>query len=170
MPYCLRVRLVAPLVAPLEARLERIMARQQLGKEAARRLIVQVDGERACYIKANYGKDWNLEEVYDLTLNTATLGYERVGETLVAALKDRDHLATPEARANLAGRALAYRLKARVATATRLLVPTLEVSFQEGIITVSGIIHTSKELHLIQEIAKEVCGDHPVRLDLHHRL
>ena len=166
VPYCLRVR----LVAPLEARLERIMALQQLGSEAARRLINQVDGERACYIKANYGKDWNLEEVYDLTLNTASLGYERVVETLAAALQDRDHLATPEARSNLAGRALAYRLKARVATDTRLLVPTLEVSFQEGVIVVSGIIHTPKELHLIKDIAQEVCGDSPVRLDLHHRL
>jgi hypothetical protein len=66
--------------------------------------------------------------------------------------------------------ALAYRLKARVATDPRVLVPTLEVSFDEGTIVASGIIHTPKELHLVQEIAREVCGDRPVRLDLHHRL
>lgn len=89
---------------------------------------------------------------------------------MAAALTDRDRLATPEARANLAGIALAYRLKARVATNPRVLVPTLEVGFQEGTITVSGIIHTPKELHIIQEIVKEVCGDTPVRLDLHHRV
>jgi cytidylate kinase len=166
VPFCLRVR----LVAPLEARVKRIMARQRLDREAARRLISQVDGERACFIKANYGKDWDKEEMYDLTLNTASLGYERVIDTLAAALADRDQLATPEGRADLAGRALAYRLKARVATDPRVLVPTLEVGFQEGAITVSGIIHTPKEQHLIQEIVKEVCGDHPVRLDLHHRV
>jgi cytidylate kinase len=66
VPFCLRVR----LVAPLEARLEAIMVRESLNLEAARRLIAQVDGERSCYIKANYGRDWDVEQVYDLTLNT----------------------------------------------------------------------------------------------------
>jgi hypothetical protein len=35
---------------------------------------------------------------------------------------------------------------------------------------VSGIIHNPKELHSIEAMAREVCGDHPVRLDLHHRV
>lgn len=166
VPFCLRVR----LVAPLDVRVESIMARERLSREAAQRLITQVDSERACYIKAIYGKDWDLEEVYDLTLNTASLGFARVEEILAAALAEKDHWATPEARANLAGIALAYRLKARVATDPRVLVPTLEVSFREGMTTVSGIIHTPQELHRVQEIVQEVLGDRPVRLDLHHRV
>jgi hypothetical protein len=34
---------------------------------------------------------------------------------------------------------------------------------------VAGVIHTPKELHLVQEIAREVAGAKPLRLDLHHR-
>ncbi len=166
VPFCLRVR----LVAPLEVRLERIMIRESLSRGAAERLIAQVDGDRACFIKANYGINWEGEEFYDMALNTSSLDYDRVVDILAQALAEKDRLATPEARARLAGMALAYRLKARVATDPRILVPTLEVNFAEGTVGVTGIIHTPKELHLVQEIAREVCGDRPVRLDLHHRL
>lgn len=166
IPFCLRVR----LVAPLEVRIERIMAREHLSQPAAERLIARVDGDRACYVKANYGTDWDEEKLYDMTLNTSSLTYDQVVDILTAALADKDRLATPEAKAKLADLALAYRLKARVATDPRFFVPTLEVSFEEGTFVVSGIIHNPKDPQLLQEIAKEVCGDRPVRLDLHRRV
>jgi len=165
VPFCLRVR----LVAPLEERLERIMVRESLSQEAAARLIAKVDGDRACYIRANYGKDWDMEQVYDLTLNTSSLTYEQVADILEQGLADKERLATPEAREKLKDVALAYRLKARVAKDTRVLVPTLEVTLEDGTLVVSGIIHSPKELHLVQELAREVCGDRPVRFDLHRR-
>jgi cytidylate kinase len=166
VPFCLRVR----LVAHLEVRLERIMAREGLKRRAAQRLITQVDGDRACYIKANYGSDWDSEDVADMTLNTASLTYEQVAELLMEGLADKDRLATPEAKARLNDIALAYRLKARIATDPRILVPTLEVKLEEGILVVTGIIHNPKELHVIEDIARQVCGDRTVRLDLHHRV
>jgi cytidylate kinase len=165
VPFCLRVR----LIAPLEARLQAIMAREGLTREAATRLIAQIDSERACYIKANYGSDWDAEDIYDLTLNTASLTHDRVVDILVENLAAKDRLATPEAKARLALAALGYRLKARIATDPRVLVPTLQVFAEKDTVVVSGIIHTPKELHLLQEIAREVCGDRPVRFDLHRR-
>jgi len=165
VPFCLRVR----LVAPLEARLEAIMAREGLTREAARRLIAKVDSERACYIKANYGSDWDADSLYDLSLNTASLTYDRVVDILVEGLAAKDRLATPEAKARLALMALGYRLKARIAMDTRVLVPTLEVFPEGDALVVSGIMHTPKEFHLLQEMAREVCGERPVRFDLHRR-
>ncbi len=166
IPFCLRVR----LVAPLEMRLERIMSRERLSRDAAERLIAQVDGDRACFIKANYGVNWDEDKAYDLTLNTGSLTDEKVVDILAAALAEKDGLATPEAKATLAGVALAYRLKARVAIDPRVLVPTLTASFEAGMVVVSGIIHNPKEMCILQEIAREICGDRPVRLDLHHRV
>lgn len=166
IPFCLRVR----LVAPLEVRIERIMERERLSRAAAQRLIVQVDGERACFVKANYDTEWDAERFYEMTLNTGSLTTSQVVDILVESLGEKDRLATTQAWVELEGLALAYRLKARVATDPRLLVPTLEVALKEGTIVVSGIIHTPKEAHLIQEIAREVCGDTVVKLDLHHRV
>jgi cytidylate kinase len=165
VPFCLRVR----LVAPLEVRLEAIMARERLIRKAAARLIAQVDGERACYIKANYASDWDVDQVYDLTLNTDSLTHDRVVDILAENLAAKDLLATPEAKARLALAALGYRLKAHIATDPQVLVPTLEVFPEEDTLVVTGIMHTPKELHRLQEIAREVCGDRPVRFDLHSR-
>jgi cytidylate kinase len=164
-PHCLKVR----LVAPLKVRVERIMVTENLDQEAAERLIAREDRERAGYIKANYGKDWNKQKRYDLTLNTGNLTHDQVVNILVSGLADKDKLATPAAKTHLQHMALAYRLKARVATDTRLLVPTLEVDLENGALVVSGIIHTPAEESLLKEISREICGDLPVRFNLHHR-
>jgi cytidylate kinase len=166
VPFCLRVR----LMAPLEVRIERIMARKRLDRAAAERLIRQVDNDRACYIKANYGSDWDLDQVYDLTLNTGKFNYAQMAGILIGGLADKDRLATPEARARLQDAALAYRLKARVAIDPRVLVPTLEVQLEKGVPVVSGIIHNPQEVQIIQEIAREVCGNRPVRFVLRQRV
>jgi len=50
------------------------------------------------------------------------------------------------------------------------MVPTLEVRFAEGAIVISGIIHNPKEVRILEEMVKEVCGERPVRFDLHHRV
>jgi cytidylate kinase len=165
VPFSLRVR----LVAPWEVRLERVMVRDSVSRGEAARLIKKVDGDRACYIKANYDLDWSRERWYDLTLNTGSLDYDQVVDILVRGLEEKDLLGAPEAKAHLQHLALAYRLKARLATDPRLLVPTLKVDLENGTLVVSGIIHTPKEQKLLQEIAREVCGDRPVQFDLHHR-
>jgi len=166
VPFCLRLR----LVAPLRVRLERIMVRESLSLEAAERLIAKVDHERACFIKSAYGLDWTSDQLYDLTLNTGDMTYDQVVELLVLGLQAKERLATPEARAGLQNLALAYRLKARLATDPRIMVPTLEVRLDEGNLVVAGIVHTPKELHLVKDISREVWGDRPLRFDLHRRL
>ncbi len=167
VPFCLRVR----VVAPLEVRIERIMSRERFSsREAAARLVAKVDGERACYLQANYGHNWEEERLYDLTLSTGELTYEQVAKLLAASVTDKDRLATPEAKTRLAEMALAANLKARIATDPRLLVPTLAVEAREGVIAVTGIIHTPREEQLLGELARQVCGERPVRLELHRRV
>jgi hypothetical protein len=156
-------------VAPLKARVERIMVMENLDLEAAERLITREDQERAGYIKANYGKDWKEQKGYDLTLNTGNLTLDQVVNILVSGLAEKDKLATPEAIIRVQHMALAYRLKAQVATDSRLLVPTLEVALENDALVVSGIIHTPREESLLQEIAREVCGAQPVHFNLHRR-
>lgn len=165
VPFCLKVR----LLAPLELRVERIMLRESLDREAALQLITRVDHDRACYLKANYQSDWEAEGLYDLILNTGSLTYEQTAELLVEALKEKDLLATPEAKAHLETLALAYRLRARVATDPRIMVPTLEVHLENAGLVVSGVIHSPREQRLVQEIAQEILGDRPVRYDWRRR-
>lgn len=166
VPFCLKVR----LIAPWEVRVERIMLRESLDRQAAERLVRQVDHERACYLQANYGRSGQDDADYDLVLNTGDLSYEETADIIIKVLREKDLLATPEAKKALADLALAYRLKARIATDPRLLVPTLEVAPAGEELVVSGIIHNPKEKRLLEEISREVAGGKPVRLELHPRL
>ncbi len=165
VPFCLKAR----LVAPLEVRLERLMVQESLSREEAEELTARVDRDRACYLQANYEKAWDEEGSYDVVLNTGSLSYDQAVELLIEGLAEKESLATPEARAHLADLALAHRLKARLATDPHVLAPTLKVFLEAGTLVVSGVIHTPKELHLVQAIAREVVGSRPIRFDLHHR-
>jgi cytidylate kinase len=165
IPFCLKVR----LVAPPEVRVERLMVRESLDRERAQELMVRVDHDRACYLKVNYGADWEKQNLYDLVLNTGSLSYEQAADLLVQELRAKDQLATPAALIRLADLALARRLRARIATDPRLNVPTLTVQVQDGVLVVTGVIHTPKELNLVQEIARTVCGSREVRIDVRHR-
>ncbi|MBM4286203.1 MAG: hypothetical protein FJ128_13315 [Deltaproteobacteria bacterium] len=166
VPFCLKVR----LVAPLEVRLERIMVRESLNRDAALQLIKRVDADRAGYHDVNYRSDWDAEAIYDLILNTGSLSYDQATDLLIDGLAEKEAMATAEARAHLADLALAYRLRARVATDPRVLVPTLEVHLEDGTLVVTGVIHGPKERQIVQEIAREAAGARPVRFELHPRV
>jgi hypothetical protein len=145
------------------------MIKEDVDQEAAERLIARKDEERAGYIKINYGKKWGKQKVYDVILNTGSLTQDQVIDIILSGLKEKDRLATPEAKTHLQNLALAYRLKAQIATDPRLLVPTLKVDLDHDTITVAGIIRTPKEEKLLKEISREVLGDRPLHFALHRR-
>ena len=163
--FCLKVR----LVAPMEVRLERIMAQERLDHAAARKLMMREDQDRAGYVFANYETYWDDQSNYDLILNTGNLTEGQTVDILVTALKEKDTVATSAAKVNLADLALAAQIKARVATDPRISVPTLKISPEAGTMVVSGVIHSPKELQLVQELAREVGGQGPLEFKLRHR-
>jgi cytidylate kinase len=165
VPHCLKVR----VVAPLESRIEHIMVRDSLGRAAAEELIIRTDLDRAGYIKANYHINWDDQNSYDLVLNTVSLTYAQAVDILIEGLADKDKVATPKAKADLADMALAAHIRARVATDSRVLVPTLKVNLEEGEIVISGVIHSPRELELVRNLVRQVAGSRQIRFDLHHR-
>jgi cytidylate kinase len=165
VPFCLKVR----LVAPMEVRLERIMAQERMDHAAARKLIIREDQDRAGYVFANYETYWDDQSNYDLILNTGNFTEEQIVDILAAALQEKDIMATATARQNLADLSLAAQIKVRVATDPRISVPTLKVSPEAGRMVVAGVIHSPRELLLVQELVREAAGDRLVEFQLRHR-
>jgi cytidylate kinase len=165
VPFCLKIR----LVAPLETRLHRIMKQENLAYAAAKKRLQREDQDRAGYILANYNTDWDDQSFYDLVLNTGDLTDEQAVDILMAALREKEALATPEAREHLADLALAAHIKAQVATDPTISVPTLTVSPEGGAIVVSGVIHSPREMQRVQKIVMGIVGSRAVRFDLRHR-
>jgi cytidylate kinase len=157
------------LTAPLEKRIERVMLKEYVDRKTAEWLTEKTDRARAGYIQVNYHKNWYNLKYYDAVFNTDVQPYEQIAKILADALIERDSQATPEARDLLQGRALAARIKAKIATDPRFTVPTLEVTYDGNAIVLRGVVHNLKEFHRIDEITKKTAGDKSVRNELHLR-
>ncbi len=163
--YALRVR----IVAPPEVRIGRMMEEDGVDEKTARREIARIDRTRADYVRKNYGRDWQETSHYDMVFNSGTETYEEIEAVIITALGERDARKSAESVDLLTGRADAARIKAALATESRLNVPTLEVVFDGKSVVLKGVIHNIQEHRLVEEIASSVTVSHPVVNTMHYR-
>ena len=71
--------------APLEALTRACMLRDNLDHSHAEKHVLQVNQERAAWVKANWGRDWRGIENYHLCVNTDALGIDGAVDTVVRA-------------------------------------------------------------------------------------
>jgi hypothetical protein len=92
-----------------------------------------------------------------------------VVRTVQNALAERQRKDTEDAMNFLRMRALAAKVKAGITTNPHLFIPTLDVFYDGTEIVLRGVTHTPKEHKRIEDTAKELAGDMPVRCELHYR-
>lgn len=165
IPYALRIR----VTAPIEQRVERIMKRESMDKDTAHWLIEKTDKERACFIHLIYGKHWDSSEEYDMVLDGGSKSIDELTGIVKEALLDRDRFKTEETRNDLVMRALAAKIKAELLTDPSFFIPTLDVIDDGQEVILRGVIHNPKEHKRIEEKAKQLAGDVPVKCELHYR-
>ncbi|MDO8785079.1 MAG: cytidylate kinase family protein, partial [Syntrophales bacterium] len=165
IPQVLKVR----FIAPREKRIEHTMSKDQLDRKTAELVVEKTDHARACYAHTNYGREWEKTEYYDMVFNTEEQSHEQIVKILIETLAEKDQQATAVGRQELANRALAAKVKAKIVTNPKFLVPTLEVSHEGETIILRGVVHNPKEYHLIEAIAQEIAAPHAVRNELHYR-
>jgi len=165
VPYALRIR----ISMPKEARIERVMKEEDLGRDTACWLIKKVDKEMAKAVYLIYGKDREDPAEYDMRFDLGVKTKEEVIEMIIKASVEKDTLNTEQARKALRMRAIAAKVKAGIATNPSFLIPTLDVEVAAESIVVNGIVHNLKEHKKVEEKAKELAGDIPVKCKLHYR-
>jgi len=77
--------------APREALVRRVMARDQLDRNAAARRVDEINRSRADWTRAHWGREWGAVEHYHLCVNTDLLGIALAVE--IAAEAARRHFA-----------------------------------------------------------------------------
>jgi len=165
IPYALRIR----VVAPIDKRIDRIMERESVDKDTAHWLQEKTDKERACFIHLIYGKHWDSPEEYDMVLDGGSKTLDELTGIVKEALLNRDKFNTAEAKNNLRLRALAAKIKAELLTDPSFFIPTLDVICDGKEIVLRGVIHNPKEHKRIEEKAKQLAGDVPIKCELHYR-
>jgi len=84
------------LVAPLQARVSRVAARQKISKPMATELVRRADQDREAYIERYFHRAWRSELLYDLQINTGTIGISEAA-TMVTRLVERRSTIAEEA-------------------------------------------------------------------------
>ncbi len=165
VPHAFRIR----VVAPLESRIERISKREKVDRGTAAWLAEKTDRDRECFVFSIYGKHSDSSEDYDAVFDTAERSLDDIVSELRAALAERDRLFSDDARKMVEMRAAAARLKAGLCTNPSFFLPTLDVESDGSAIVLTGIVHNPREHRKVEEEAKRLVGDYPLRCSLHYR-
>lgn len=75
------------VIAPIEARIDRLSQRTGCSRDDALKQIKSSDQHRAAYMKQHFGVDWRDPHLYDLVVNSGTLGVEEAARIAVECLK-----------------------------------------------------------------------------------
>ena len=75
--------------APHDKLVERVMMRDNLGRDEADKLVRTKNQQREQYVKRNFGREWLAPEHYHLMLNTAWLGLDRSVEMVLQLARER---------------------------------------------------------------------------------
>jgi cytidylate kinase len=165
IPHALRVR----VEAPVEKRIEWLMKREKLDNVSATHLVKKNDSDTAFFVRQLYGKKWNDPDAYEIKFDTSVQEIDQIINLVKSLLAAKDKLKTREAQDKLEMRALIAKIKASIFTNPAFLIPTLEVEAEHGGIVLRGIAGSIKEHRAIDEEVKKICGNTPVRCEIHYR-
>jgi len=170
IPFAFRIH----IKASINDRIERLMKREGINSENARWLIEKVDREMAGAVYLIYGSAWDDPKQYDRVFDTSTQSAEEITTTIKDELLKRASAKTEKTRQVLHLRALAAKVKARIAIEPTFPISALDVRpkeeglIQYGII-VRGVVYNKSAMAPIQEAARKICGEVPVEFELQYR-
>lgn len=165
IPYALRIR----VAAPIDRRIDRIMERESVDKDTAQWLIEKTDKERSCLTYLLYGKHWDDHAQYDIVYDTGVKTLDEIVNIVKDMLLGKEKFTTDAARKLLQIRAIAAKIKAEILVDHGLFVPTLDVYPEGEYLILRGVIHSPKEHKTIEDKAKKIAGDIPLKCELHYR-
>lgn len=151
----LRVR----IIAPFEERVERWAEREWLDPDRARYLVRKSDQQRAGFIKYYFDRDWDNPLDYDLVINTQHLSEEIAVKMICDAIKDSNlEEGKAECKKKLSDLILRKRVEIAIIAAGEIETYLLEYGVKNGVITLSGQLHSQREKKQALQLARETEG------------
>jgi cytidylate kinase len=147
------------IIAPFEDRVERWAEREWLDPDRARFLVRKSDQQRAGFIKYYFDRDWDDCVHYDLTINTQRLSEDKAVQVICDSVKD-ENLEGIKASSKkiLSDLILRKRVEIAILTTNDVDAYLLEIDARDGVVTLSGQVHSSAEKKDAETQAKTVKG------------
>ena len=159
--HVLKVR----IIADLEDRVRLEMEREGISRDEAMHVLLKDDEERVKWSKALYGIDTRKASLYDLVLHIHKLTVNDAVEIICHTAGLKHFQTTPDSQRAIDDLALAARVKAALVD----VKPDLQVSAQDGTVSVkteAPIIHEAPLVQRIQEISNAVTGVKETRVNV----
>lgn len=153
------------IIAPLEFRLAMAQKRLKLSRSRALAYIQKVDQARRKWTQYLYGVDWGDPSLYDLVLNLEYISVPEACEIIVATVKQRCFVFTPECRAFMSDLVLASRARAALAVNPATAHLEVEVVAHQGAVRIKGKLSSVDEYDEVRRIAGAVPGLTDLNLD-----
>jgi len=147
------------IIAPFEDRVERWSEREWLDPDRARYLVRKSDQQRAGFIKYYFDRDWEDSVHYDLTINTQRLSEDMAVQIICDSVKD-DNLEGIKASSKviLSDLILRKRVEIAILSTDEIDAYLLEIEVENGVITLSGQVHSNEEKKAAEVQARSVEG------------
>jgi cytidylate kinase len=160
--HAARVRVCAPPAV----RAQRVMERRRIDSaEALRRIAAYDDGVRA-RMRQMFDVDWTDPLLYDLVINTETIGIMTAVEQVLALAAAPEFQPTAASRQRLADRALAARVRAILKSTPATSKTDVDVQAAEGRVRVAGLVSSEGERAGVLAVARAVPGVQEVASDV----
>lgn len=155
------------IVAPFEDRVERWAEREWLDPDRARYLVRKSDQQRAGFIKYYFDRDWEDCVHYDLVINTQRLSEDKAVAVICESIKD-PNLEGVKATSKklLSDLILRKRVEIAILSSDKIDAYMLEISVEDGIVTLSGQLHSAAEKAAAEEQARSVQGVNDLQNDI----
>lgn len=155
VPGALRLR----VIAPHEVRVARLRERLEIDEQHALHMIHQSDQDRAGYHKYFFNAIWDSSANYDLVVNTAGISPAETCDAVSALLRSPTYTGTGSlARNVLVNLHIAQDVIVAILYRERVLVLSLEVACEEGVVTLDGTVRSQAALDLCVKTAGTVEG------------
>ena len=146
------------VIADMAYRVRAAMEQQELSREEAIGYIQRVDRERRLWTRFLFAVDWDDPQLYDLVVNLSHMSVDTACET-VAQLADRTEFQpNPASRRAMRELALRSQVSAVLVTDPRTKDAHLEVSADEGVVTIVGTTQSPAIVEVVPRVVWQVDG------------
>ncbi|NLC71701.1 MAG: BON domain-containing protein [Desulfuromonadaceae bacterium] len=146
-------------IAPLEERVERWAEREWLDPDLAREMVRKSDQQRAGFIKYYFDRNWDNPLEYDLVINMSRITLDTAVDLVCKGVRDKNLLRCQEEnRQAIADLIIQKRLRIAILSTPDLDGYHVEISCEDGVVTLGGHVHSREEQRLVMEMAKAISG------------
>ena len=153
-------------IADLEFRIQAAMQLQNLGHKDALTSVEKVDKERREWTRFLFGVDWDDSHLYDIVLNLSRMSLATACETVVALTARDEFKPTAASVKALENLTLQSRVSAALAMDFRTRDANLQVTADEGIVTITGTTRWPEVMGAVPSVVRQVDGVKEVRSEV----